>query len=76
DVVTDVVELAGFFDRGHEPLTFSLLLQLPAVEVSTEQCTPTALRFEGRTEEDFVQPGNAAVIAYSNDGVILRLNLS
>jgi hypothetical protein len=26
---------------------------LPAVEVSTEQCTPTGAGFEGWTEEDF-----------------------
>jgi hypothetical protein len=35
------------------------------VEVSTEQCTPTSLRFEGRTEEDFAQPGKFFVIYFA-----------
>jgi hypothetical protein len=35
-------------------LTFSLLLLLPAVEVSTKQCTPRLADFEALAEEDFV----------------------
>ncbi|WP_264810142.1 hypothetical protein [Escherichia fergusonii] len=35
-------------------MTFFLLSPLPAVEVSLEQCTPTAVIFEESEEEDFV----------------------
>jgi hypothetical protein len=39
-----------------------LLSPLPAVEVSLEQCTPPAGRFEGFAEEDFAEWRRAIVL--------------
>ncbi|WP_320459732.1 hypothetical protein [Lelliottia sp. CFBP8978] len=37
------------------------------MEVSTEQCTPTALRFEGCTEEDFAEMDKSHEMYFSGE---------